>query len=134
MEEENFEASIFEKVSLEHSYLKDTDLKACRFEDEISFAGATLIGVEFSDAVLINVNFTGATLQKCFFRGTKIISGNFNGCIIGNCLFSETVMENVDWSCAKTGRFDFDTVTCKNCCLDNINMEERQIVESTFIE
>lgn len=134
MEEENFEASIFEKVSFEHSYLKDTDLKACRFEDEISFAGAILIGVEFSDAVLINVNFTGATLQKCFFRGTKIISGNFNGCIIGNCLFSETVMENVDWSCAKTGRFDFDTVTCKNCCLDNINMEERQIVESTFIE
>lgn len=134
MEEENFEASNFEKTSFEHSILKNTVLRACRFVDEISFAGSILVGVDFSAAVLINVNFGGAILRECFFYGTTIIKGNFNGCVIENCVFNETVMKEVDWSCTKTGNIDFDTVTCEKCCFDCINLKEHQIVKSTFTE
>ena len=103
LEREYLENSSFEKISFERSFFKDTVLKACRFTDGISFAGATLVGVDFSAAVLKNVDFTDATLSSCFFYGSTIINGNFNGCIIESCVFNETIMKDVDWSCAKAG-------------------------------
>lgn len=134
LEREYLENSSFEKISFERSFFKDTVLKACRFTDGISFAGATLVGVDFSAAVLKNVDFTDATLSSCFFYGSTIINGNFNGCIIESCVFNETIMKDVDWSCAKAGGFDFDTVICENCCFDHINLKGYKVVESTFTE
>lgn len=43
-------------------------------------------------------------------------------------------MRDVDWSCAKAGGFDFDTVICENCCFDHINLKGYKVVESTFTE
>ena len=134
LEREYLENSSFEKISFERSFFKDTVLKACRFTDGISFAGATLVGVDFFAAVLKNVDFTDATLSSCFFYGSTIINGNFNGCIIESCVFNETIMKDVDWSCAKAGGFDFDTVICENCCFDHINLKGYKVVESTFTE
>lgn len=60
------------------------------------------------------------------------MNGNFKGCIIENCAFSETTMKEVDWSNANTGKINFDTVICENCCFDHINFREHQIVECTL--
>lgn len=87
--------------------------------------------MDFSDTILRNVDFTGAILQDCFY-GTTIMNGNFKGCIIENCAFSETTMKEVDWSNANTGKINFDTVICENCCFDHINFREHQIVECTL--
>ena len=129
---ENFENSNFEHVSFENSSLNGTVFRECRFSEEVSFAGAILIGVDFSRATLDYVNFSGAILRECYFIDTEIINGNFNECTIENCVFDGADMNNVDWSCSKVRKFNVCNITCDKCCFDRINLRGHSISNSVF--
>lgn len=132
LEREDFEKSEFRGTSFEYSSLNMTNFRECKLGDQVSFAGTTLIGVDFSGAVLDHVSFVGAVLRECYFYNTEIISGDFNGCTIESCVFAGTKLENVDWSCSKASKFDFGDVICDNCCFNHINLSGRLIFNSIF--
>ena len=57
--------------------------------------------MDFSGAILEQVNFSGATLAECCFNDAKIIDGIFEQCIIERCVFNGTERRNVDIGMAK---------------------------------
>jgi uncharacterized protein YjbI with pentapeptide repeats len=96
--------------------------------DIANFTGWNLTGMDFSNAVISNLNLSGATLTGAKFAGATLTNINFNGVRLGSTAldFTGATLNNVTFAGVDISNFIFTGAT-----LNNINLSSSQVIGGT---